>query len=185
MNGATALDCENTISSPNSTKMMTIGRSQYFFSWRRKLTKSDKTPLLMNASTRLDQVEHGLRDRRRRDRDAAGAEVPAVQPHLVVVQLRQLGQIDEPQPSLRVAALGEADDEREPVHRLAPRLHRLEHHDDAARVTTRRIDGCDHVVGVGAWLVGGGRDRSRQRAVDGAGRAADRSQRDTAGATKR
>ena len=30
MNGATALDCENTISKPNSTKMITIGNSQYF-----------------------------------------------------------------------------------------------------------------------------------------------------------
>src|SRR5258708_26814837 len=32
MNGATALPCENTISSPSSTNTMMIGASQYFFS---------------------------------------------------------------------------------------------------------------------------------------------------------
>src|SRR5262245_13499142 len=35
MNGATALDCANTISSPKATKMTTIGTSQNFFSCRR------------------------------------------------------------------------------------------------------------------------------------------------------
>src|SRR6266516_8140799 len=47
MNGATALDCENTISRPNSTKTTTIGISQYFFSWRRKSQNSANTRLLL------------------------------------------------------------------------------------------------------------------------------------------
>src|SRR3954451_4873722 len=48
MNGAIALDCENTSSSPNSTKTTTIGRSQYFFSCFRNSQKSPSTrPLLM------------------------------------------------------------------------------------------------------------------------------------------
>src|SRR3954452_15955962 len=48
MNGATALDCENTINRPNSTNTMTIGTSQYFFSCFRNCTNSDNTrPLLM------------------------------------------------------------------------------------------------------------------------------------------
>src|SRR6266850_2403717 len=51
MNGATALDCEKTISRPNSTNTMTIGTSQYFFSSRRNSTNSDNTrPLLMATS---------------------------------------------------------------------------------------------------------------------------------------
>src|SRR5258705_13557702 len=51
MNGAMALDCENTISRPNRTNMTTIGTSQYFFSWRRNAQKSDTTrPLLIRPS---------------------------------------------------------------------------------------------------------------------------------------
>src|SRR6185436_17435761 len=51
MNGAIALDCENTISSPNSTKTTTIGRSQYFFSCRRNAQNSEMTrPLLITTS---------------------------------------------------------------------------------------------------------------------------------------
>src|SRR5262245_9650520 len=50
MNGATALDCENTIRSPNSTNTSTIGTSQYFFSWRRNCRNSANTrPLLMGT----------------------------------------------------------------------------------------------------------------------------------------
>src|SRR6187455_2501930 len=45
MNGATALDCENTISSPNSTNTMTMGRSQYFFSAIRNCQNSLSTRL--------------------------------------------------------------------------------------------------------------------------------------------
>src|SRR5215472_7861861 len=53
MNGATALDCENTISRPNSTKTMTIGTSQYFFSCLRNWKNSPRTrPLLMIPSLR-------------------------------------------------------------------------------------------------------------------------------------
>src|SRR5260221_13101824 len=43
MNGATALDCANTISRPNATKMTTIGTSQNFFSWRRNWKNCDMT----------------------------------------------------------------------------------------------------------------------------------------------
>src|SRR3954447_13519155 len=43
MNGATALDCEKTISSANRTKMTTIGASQYFFSCRRNCENSFST----------------------------------------------------------------------------------------------------------------------------------------------
>ena len=43
---AMALLCEKTISSPNRTKTTTIGSSQYFFSWRRNWTNSDRTRLL-------------------------------------------------------------------------------------------------------------------------------------------
>src|SRR5712691_9646117 len=51
MNGAMALDCEKTISRPNSTKTTTIGTSQYFFSCRRNCQKSERTrPLLMSPS---------------------------------------------------------------------------------------------------------------------------------------
>ena len=47
MNGAMALDCENTISKPNSTNTTTIGRSQYFFSCRRKAQNYEMTRLLL------------------------------------------------------------------------------------------------------------------------------------------
>src|SRR5712692_732025 len=47
MNGATALDCENTISRPNSTNTSTIGTSQYFFSCRRNCQNSANTRLLL------------------------------------------------------------------------------------------------------------------------------------------
>src|SRR5437762_2487104 len=51
MNGATALDCEKTISNPNSTKTTTIGTSQYFFSCRRNRQNSESTrPLLIQSS---------------------------------------------------------------------------------------------------------------------------------------
>src|ERR1043165_621966 len=51
MNGATALDCENTIRRPNSTNTTMIGTSQYFFSWRRNAQNSVNTrPLLMVTS---------------------------------------------------------------------------------------------------------------------------------------
>src|SRR5436189_5642290 len=51
MNGATALDWEKTINSPNSTNTITIGTSQYFFSCFRICRNSDNTlPLLIRAS---------------------------------------------------------------------------------------------------------------------------------------
>src|SRR5438874_3999271 len=51
MNGATALDCEKTISNPNSTNTTTIGTSQYFFSCRRNRQNSESTrPLLIQSS---------------------------------------------------------------------------------------------------------------------------------------
>src|SRR5688500_20267356 len=48
--GATALDCENTINRPNSTNTITIGSSQYFFSWRRNWMNSDSTRLFAMTS---------------------------------------------------------------------------------------------------------------------------------------
>src|SRR6476469_8125180 len=55
MNGATALDCENTISRPNNTKTMTIGTSQYFFSCFRNLKNSPSTrPLLIPEPRHLE-----------------------------------------------------------------------------------------------------------------------------------
>src|SRR4029453_11207320 len=51
MNGATALDCEKTISSPKSTKTMTIGINQYFFSCRRNCQNSASTRLLAIGSS--------------------------------------------------------------------------------------------------------------------------------------
>src|SRR3954470_22806097 len=57
MNGATALDCENTISRPNSTKTTTIGTSQYFFSCRRNWTNSASTrDLAMGSSIHSVEV---------------------------------------------------------------------------------------------------------------------------------
>src|SRR6267378_2549050 len=53
MNGATALDCENTISRPNSTNTSTIGTSQYFFSCRRNCQNSVNTRLLLMELTRF------------------------------------------------------------------------------------------------------------------------------------
>src|SRR3954468_18462812 len=47
MNGATALDCENTINSPNSTNTITIGTSQYFFSCLRNCQNSETTRFLL------------------------------------------------------------------------------------------------------------------------------------------
>src|SRR5690242_11270344 len=51
MNGATALDCEKTISRPKSTKTITIGTSQYFFSCRRNDQNSDNTRRLLMVSS--------------------------------------------------------------------------------------------------------------------------------------
>src|SRR5712692_7269656 len=53
MNGATALVCENTIKRPNSTKTITIGTSQYFFSCRRNWNSSTSTRDLA-----MDPSEH-------------------------------------------------------------------------------------------------------------------------------
>src|SRR5881628_3567681 len=55
MNGATALDCANTISRPNATKMITIGTSQNFFSCRRNAKNCDITLLFFIMTS-----EHAL-----------------------------------------------------------------------------------------------------------------------------
>src|SRR6266540_2836355 len=66
MNGATALDWENTISSPNRTNTTTIGTSQYFFSCFRNCQNSDKTrPLLILTSHHQRHGAHGQRDSHR------------------------------------------------------------------------------------------------------------------------
>src|SRR5689334_675297 len=51
MNGATALDCENTINRPNRMKTMTIGINQYFFSCFRNCQNSPRTRLLAMATS--------------------------------------------------------------------------------------------------------------------------------------
>src|ERR1041385_5267278 len=51
MNGATALDCANTISDPKAMKMMTMGTSQNFFSWRRNWKNSDMTRLVFMTTS--------------------------------------------------------------------------------------------------------------------------------------
>src|SRR5262249_14433710 len=134
MNGATALDCDSTINSPNNTKTMTIGSSQYFFSWRRNVTKSDITLMTSSLLGVLDEIEDGLRDWRGRRRDATGAEVPPVEPRRVVVQVELLAQVDQPQPAARVAAVREAEHQREPIDLLRRRVGRREDDDDAASV---------------------------------------------------
>src|SRR5690348_12381162 len=53
MNGATALDCEKTISRPNSTNTMTMGTSQYFFSCFRNWKNSPSTRPLLISNLRL------------------------------------------------------------------------------------------------------------------------------------
>src|SRR6188474_2039970 len=77
MNGAMALDCENTISRPNRTNMTTIGTSQYFFSWRRNAQKSDTTrPLLIPPSIHaliVPAIAVAVRVRRPSRRGAAAA----------------------------------------------------------------------------------------------------------------
>src|SRR3981081_1487557 len=52
MNGATALDCANTISNPKAMKMMTMGTIQNFFSWRRNWKNSDMTRLFFMMTSK-------------------------------------------------------------------------------------------------------------------------------------
>src|SRR5258708_1701676 len=52
MNGATALDCANTISKPNATKIITIGTSQNFFSCRRNWKNCDTTLLFFMMTSK-------------------------------------------------------------------------------------------------------------------------------------
>src|SRR6185295_3732649 len=67
MNGATALDCEKTISRPNNTKTTTMGTSQYFFSCLRNCQNSENTRfLLMMTSIHpvvvlWDAISRGIR----------------------------------------------------------------------------------------------------------------------------
>src|SRR5215213_9336073 len=77
MNGATALDCENTINRPNSTNTTTIGTSQYFFSVRRNSINSDRTcPLLMVPSKHPIEMARIAIARRRRDPSGPGPPPP-------------------------------------------------------------------------------------------------------------
>src|SRR6185436_9563004 len=77
MNGATALDCENTINRPNRTNTTTIGTSQYFFSARRNSTNSDRTcPLLMVPSKHPIEVAWIAIALRRRNPSGPGAPSP-------------------------------------------------------------------------------------------------------------
>src|SRR5438874_813139 len=74
MNGATALDCEKTISNPNSTNTTTIGTSQYFFSCRRNRQNSESTrPLLIQSSIHPRVVLPMAIAHRIRRPDAVGA----------------------------------------------------------------------------------------------------------------
>src|SRR5436190_12385182 len=67
MNGAMALDCEKTISSPNSTNTTTIGSSQYFFSAIRNCQNSASTrlfamiPLIHLREVRPIAIANGMR----------------------------------------------------------------------------------------------------------------------------
>src|SRR5512142_2717372 len=82
MNGATALDCEKTISRPNSTNTMTIGTSQYFFSCLRNWKNSPSTrPLLIlhlaSPASRAERQHHrtdgnGRGNRNELDRKPSG-----------------------------------------------------------------------------------------------------------------
>src|SRR6266487_1628356 len=67
MNGATALDCANTINSPNATKTTTIGTSQNFFSCCRNWKNWDRTLvfLMMTSEHTLEMraiaIARGIR----------------------------------------------------------------------------------------------------------------------------
>src|SRR5258707_15726420 len=52
MNGATALDCANTISRPNATKISPIGTSQTFSSCRRNWKNCDTTLLFFMMTSK-------------------------------------------------------------------------------------------------------------------------------------
>src|SRR5437588_1429858 len=56
MNGATALDCAKTISSPKSTNTTTIGTSQYFFSCRMNCQSSETTRCLLMTSSKHPRI---------------------------------------------------------------------------------------------------------------------------------
>src|SRR5262245_33348386 len=56
MNGASALDCEKTISNPNKMNITTIGASQYFFSCRRNCQNSLRTRILLMRASVHSQV---------------------------------------------------------------------------------------------------------------------------------
>src|SRR5687767_11367163 len=66
MKGATALDCEKTISSPNSTKTITTGISQYFFSSRRNCQNSTMTRFLATSVHPLVMIGSRVTGRSRR-----------------------------------------------------------------------------------------------------------------------
>src|SRR5436190_12713117 len=57
MNGASALDCENTRSSPNRMNTTTMGANQYFFSCLRNCRRSPKTRALLMRSFASSVVE--------------------------------------------------------------------------------------------------------------------------------
>src|SRR5712664_3148466 len=87
MKGATALDCENTSSRPNSTNTTTMGTSQYFFSCLRNCQNSPMTrPLLIRTpSEHSGEVMRVFVARRMRrpsapGRPASRERVPADQP---------------------------------------------------------------------------------------------------------
>src|SRR5580765_1522677 len=76
MNGATALDCEKTISRPNSTNTMTMGTSQYFFSCLRNWKNSPRTrPLLIVHLTSPAAPAERQRERTHGNRRADGNQL--------------------------------------------------------------------------------------------------------------
>src|SRR5213083_3064251 len=95
MNGATALDCENTISRPNSTNTMTIGTSQYFFSCLRNLKNSPRTrPLLMTPPAGSVRALRGHRRHGSNERGGNPLVAFVGQMHSIEGQLR-IADIDE------------------------------------------------------------------------------------------
>src|SRR5215207_10810709 len=81
MNGASALDCAKISRMPNKRNTNTIGISQYFFSWRRKVQNSARTralPMLSAASVH-PRIMFRVAIPRRIGRPAAAADAAAAE----------------------------------------------------------------------------------------------------------
>src|SRR5215467_5860658 len=116
MNGATALDCENTINRPNSTKTTTIGTSQYFFSCLRNLKNSPSTRLLLIPEPRSAGLQPRLSGRRE------GLHHPHLKHPVVMFSIAIAGRVRGPsRPAIAAAR------ERVPPHQPPDEVDRREH----------------------------------------------------------